>query len=662
MLLYHLWPNRLTGGYVGVDVFFVISGFLIAEHLVREIEQTGSVRLGAFWARRAKRLLPAALLTIVVTAGATLLWAPRALWEQFYGEMIAATLYVQNWKLAGDAVDYLAADNSPSPVQHYWTLSAEEQFYVALPIILLLALLVSRRMRTEFQRTAVTFVTVVLVSSLVWCVVQTGSAPGTAYFSTLTRAWEFLAGVLLALLASRFRPRGRTATVGAAAGLLLVLAAFVAFDDQTTFPGAMVAVPVVGSLVLIAFGRTTFLERAGAFAPVAHVGRVSFSIYLWHFPLIVLLPHVTGHPLTTVDKIGIALASLALATVSTLWIEDKVRFSPRLLGTRRPATVGIVSLAMMSLALVATALPLQAARETSARQAELAAELLADLPECFGAATMVEGSDCAELVHSDAYVSSSSLAGKDANRAGCWTTGGEMTLRSCTLGPQTGYTKHLIAVGDSHNNALIDTYEAIAFQKGWRIDVAGRRGCYWTDAHPVHPSDAIREECAFWRGELAQLIDSLGPIDGIVTTHARSNGRVVAEAGRTFEQTVVEAQVSAWGRRAHPEVPIIALVDNPHLPKRAIDCVTSGTPSPATACAVPRKKALADTDGLAEAAAIDPNARTVDLTDLFCTATVCSPVIGGALVYSDGNHLTDTYARSLSPYLAEGIERALAEG
>jgi peptidoglycan/LPS O-acetylase OafA/YrhL len=144
VMLYHLWANRLTDGYVGVDVFFAISGFLITSHLVAEIDRTGRLRPARFWARRAKRLVPASSLVLFLSALGVVTWVPRHLWRQFLNEIIASTVQVQNWLLANDSVDYLAANNTPSPTQHFWTLSAEEQFYVALPLLLLAATLLAR--------------------------------------------------------------------------------------------------------------------------------------------------------------------------------------------------------------------------------------------------------------------------------------------------------------------------------------------------------------------------------------------------------------------------------------------------------------------------------------------------------------------------------------
>ena len=145
VVLYHVWPESMPGGFVGVDVFFAISGYLITAHLLREVEATGALSLWGFWARRARRLLPAALLTLFLCAVGTLLFVPQIYWQQFLTEIGASTAYFQNWQLASDAVDYLAAENRASPAQHFWSLSAEEQFYLAWPLLITLGAYLSRR-------------------------------------------------------------------------------------------------------------------------------------------------------------------------------------------------------------------------------------------------------------------------------------------------------------------------------------------------------------------------------------------------------------------------------------------------------------------------------------------------------------------------------------
>src|SRR4051812_33629482 len=223
----HFWPSALPGGFVGVDVFFAISGFLITSHLLREAAATGRVALAGFWARRARRILPAALLVLGVCALATLAWVPEVDRAQFFAEIRASAFYVENWQLAHTAVDYFAAGQGPSPVQHFWSLSAEEQFYLVWPVLILAA-----------GRRSLSALAAVTAGSLAYSLYKTGADPAAAYFVTPTRAWEFGLGGLLAFASGR-RPR----PLVAAAGLVAIAVAAATFSADTAFPGVAALLP-----------------------------------------------------------------------------------------------------------------------------------------------------------------------------------------------------------------------------------------------------------------------------------------------------------------------------------------------------------------------------------------------------------------------------------
>src|SRR3954454_13323763 len=202
----HLWPSAIPGGFVGVDVFFAISGFLITSLLLREIDLTGRVSLSGFWARRARRILPAALVTVLFCSLATMIFVPLNRWQQFFGDMRASTEYVQNWHLAERAVDYFAADDLPSPVQHFWSLSAEEQLYLAWPVLMLWAIAVTRNRGARVQKRWLAIVIAAVTAvSLAYSIYATSANPAAAYFVTPTRAWEFGLGGLLTFLPSAER-------------------------------------------------------------------------------------------------------------------------------------------------------------------------------------------------------------------------------------------------------------------------------------------------------------------------------------------------------------------------------------------------------------------------------------------------------------------------
>ncbi|MCR2814062.1 MULTISPECIES: acyltransferase family protein [Microbacterium] len=657
VLLYHLWPNRLQGGFVGVDVFFVISGFLITSHLLREASRTGTIRVARFWARRAVRLLPASLTVLLATAVAVVVLVPDLHWRQFLREIIASVLYIENWGLAWDSVDYLAMDNAASPTQHFWTLSVEEQFYFVLPLLLLVAVAAARRRRRAVQIAMAVVVAVAVVASFAYSVFLVAYSPSIAYFSSFTRAWEFGAGALLAFVAVE-APRWMRAALSVA-GVAMIGAATLLYTADTPFPGIAAALPVAGTLLVLWAGARSPIGRVGRWRPVALLGHVSYAVYLWHWPLIVLLPFATGRPLSTLDKVSIAIAALALAWLSTRFIEEPVRFSPQLLGGRRPRTVALWSALGMTLVVAVAGAALVSVDQRDKARADLLTSYESDPPECFGAAAVdpvlapCEDSRLAGLVVPDPSVAVSD----DANLPECWGSDDTGAAKICTIHEPEAPMMRVLAVGDSHNNTLIGAYGAIAERQGWQMQVAGAGGCYLTAAEPRPVAEASRRACRLWRASIMERIQG-DPPDLLVVTNTGSVA-VTPSEGETVDEATVRGLVEAWS--ALPDIPIVAIRDNPGMTPETAACVAQNLANAATACARPRADALARTDGNAEAAALVPNAELVDLTEFYCDENVCPPVIGNVLVYRDAHHVTATWARTLVPYLEQGILRALAD-
>src|SRR5918997_4806937 len=364
VVLYHVWPEAMPGGFVGVDVFFAISGFLITAHLVREVDRTGTLSLWQFWARRARRLLPAALLTLFVCAVATIALVPQLYWQQFLTEIGTSTAYVQNWQLASDAVDYLGADNRPSPVQHFWSLSAEEQFYVLWPLLIIVAAWTARR------RLAIAGVLLTVTGLSLWySISETAANPAAAYFVTPTRAWEFGAGGLLALIGTRARLPDGVRALLSWAGLGAVAYAAAAYGTETAFPGSAAVVPIVGTLAVIHAGMPAARwapSRILAIRPAQFLGDISYSVYLWHWPLLVFAPFVFANPGLTETRIAVPLLTILLAWITKVLVEDPVRRSALLAAVLVGGTSHV---------------------EAQIHEAERAqVNLVAHEPDCFGAA------------------------------------------------------------------------------------------------------------------------------------------------------------------------------------------------------------------------------------------------------------------------------------
>ena len=324
----HARIGPFTGGFVGVDVFFVISGFLITSLLVREAERSGRVSLLGFYARRARRILPAATLVLVATVVGSVLLLSAVEASSAIEDAVWATFFAANIKLTIDGTDYFNAEATPSPLQHYWSLAVEEQFYLVWPLLVLLLCVLVVRAHRPIRDVAVPVLALIVVVSFAWSVVQTGSDTVTAYFSPFTRAWELALGALAACLAPRIA-RLRPDLLAAASwlGLGMVLVAALAFDESTLFPGYAAALPVVGSALLLVGGlrAASWGPQAGlSLPPVRVIGDWSYSLYLWHWPLLIFAGAVWGEP-SGWYGLAVIVVATALSGLTYVFVEQPFR-------------------------------------------------------------------------------------------------------------------------------------------------------------------------------------------------------------------------------------------------------------------------------------------------------------------------------------------------
>lgn len=673
VVLFHLWPDRLTGGYVGVDVFFAISGYLITGHLLREASTPGGVRLPAFWARRIRRLTPAAALVLAATLIGTVLFLPSRLWQLTVEQVAASALGFENWLLAIQSVDYFGADNQPTAVQHYWSLSLEEQFYLVWPLVLVAVLLATRKLAAPIRTRALGIVIgVVALASLAWSVVDTAGSPSSAYFSTFTHAWEFALGALLALLhdrvvVSRTDRLPRLRAVGSWVGLVAIVAAGVLFTGASPFPGWIALLPIGGALLVIAAGTSTSrIQRPLLLAsrPVQAIGGWSYSIYLWHWPLIVILAFALGHPLGTVTKVAVLVASIVLGALAKRFVEDPVRLSPML---TRPVWRSYAAFTVAAALVVGSALAVGGAGARAAvdaqEQAEQSIQQLLDDP-CFGAAAMSSAAACpdshrvsADLGPDFAANDWGAIAGvtKDGtlpDKLNCidFSSDGDGFL-DCTRGNPSSSTTIAI-VGDSHALALFEPLERLAEASGWKIRGFLRNSC--TPSLPMlYDTPETKMDCNAWRQAVADRIAEDDSIDLVVST-----GFTRGEPEAVFRGThddLVDGYVDLWNLWADAGKRVYAIEDVPVMGGDSIpDCVqlheTEDDP-----CAVSRADGLVS-DPVADAAArIGSNATLVDLTDAFCDESRCHAVIGGVIAYRDPHHLSATFALTLIPRLRDVI-------
>ncbi|WP_409047028.1 acyltransferase family protein [Microbacterium sp. HA-8] len=661
VVLYHFWPGRLSGGYVGVDVFFVISGFLITGHLMREIEATGGVRLAQFWARRARRLLPASLLVLLFSAlvVASPYLFPLSALPNEVREIIASTFYVENWYLAISSTDYLALSGEPTTVQHYWSLSLEEQFYVLWPLIMLGAAYIAVRFARGARRRAILWTLgVVTLASFVFCVIFTITDPAPAYFVTFTRMWQFGVGAMIALIPMlRVRHAVGSFVLGWAGVFALLYAAFF-FDGQTPFPGYMALVPTLGAAAVIAASNTQrwwYPTRMLSIRPAQFVGDISYSLYLWHWPLIVIAPSVPFWGLTIYHRVALLALCFVLAWLTKRFVEDPAR-SWKVLTRRRPRVTLWSSLVAMIL-VAATAAGAWAVNAPAYRDGVAAiASLREDPPECFGAQSVLDPA-CAGTDFGDQVLPAPGFAAADRPaEEQCFVQLNDTRPVTCEFGSDAPDAPEIVLIGDSHAFQLLSTFERIATDNGWHLTTLFKGACPWSTT-PLSTPGAFGEACTQWRENAVEVLEQRAP-DAIFTAAISTTPYSTAGFDSQHDAAVAGYR-EAWAPMLDAGIPIVTVVDNPVWENDPNKCLrTRGV----AACDGPRDALLGDQDALRDAADGLDGVTVLDFTDVFCDDTTCFPVIGGANVYRDEDHLTVSFVDSLAPQYEVALRSALGMG
>ena len=654
VVLFHAGLPGVTGGYVGVDVFFVLSGFLITGLLLREVGETGRVDLARFYARRVRRLLPAAAFVILgtVLVSAAVLSPLRA--ADVAKDGAAASLYAANYRFATVATDYFAA-TEPSPLLHFWSLAVEEQFYVVWPLLLVVA---ARR-----RLTAATLGTVAVVSFAA-CVWLTNEARPWAFFSLPTRAWELAVGGLVALAAPRLRTlRPNVAAWLGWLGLAAIVASAVTYDDRTAFPGPWAAVPVLGTAAVVVagcaqtrYGAASLLGRA---VPRA-VGRVSYSWYLWHFPVLVL-----AAPSSRAVAVALAVGSIVPAALTLRLVENPIRFSTRLT-TRRSLALGATLTAAAAVAAFGTvgALP-----EPAGTTAAAPAPALSAAPSAGASASSAPSVEDRVEAAVRAAVATTSVpknldpslkrARSDKPRHvndGCHLTYEQTTPGRCAYGA-TDATTSVLLTGDSHAAMWFPALENVAKAKRWRLLAMTKSTCPPQDVKVFSPvlGRDYRECTAFRRNVLTR----------IRTEHPKV---VVLGAARHYEERLygfapygpewldglrrTVAEIEATGAQ------VVVLGPTPRTKGNVPDCL-AGHLDAVRSCVRDVGSAV-DRSGIdAERAAVTEVGGTyLDVTPWLC-GDACPVVVATMLVYRDDNHLTTVYPAWLAPVVGAGLDTAL---
>ena len=639
--LAHAGVGFLQGGYVGVDVFFVISGFLITGFLIRRHEQSGRVPFAEFYAARARRILPAATLTIVVTVAASwhFLNYVRAL--SVFHDAIWSAFFAANIHFSQIGTDYFAQSNPPSPLQHFWTLAVEEQFYIVWPALLAVLLLATRRSR-KLLIGATSFL---CLASLAYCIRYTETSQIAAYFSTLARAWELGLGALIAMLASdlgRLPERLRAALTWV--GMAGIVLAGVLFSSGTQFPGYAALLPVLGSALVIV-GGLGGAPRFGVgailrYQPFQFVGDTSYAFYLWHWPILVIAAEYAGHPLLVRQNLGLLAIGFAVSAFTYLTFENPIRHAKTLRMPRAALALWPVTVALV-LVLANVAIASQpAVNAKGPKPAPIVPEPLRSYHRLV--AESVTPARLAEPIPKKLHPTVAQLPNDLPSVADCIHRSG--AGGSCVLG-DPGATRSFVVLGDSHAAAWMSAFNYFAMQHHYRLILLMHEGCtvgiVSTGNDPVGHCDG-----SWWPRWLQEL------------SQDRPKFLVVAQY---FDPRVPPTQMYLGLRQEltafDQRVPrTVMMEDPPHHPLLdPTDCLLrSGATLGECTLTFPSDMA-AQYATIRGIVASHPKDRFLHTRAWFCSGGKCPLVVGNMIAFKDTNHISDTYARHLAPAVSHSL-------
>ena len=614
VVLFHAGFWGAPGGFVGVDVFYVISGYLITSLLLRELQERGTIRLLDFWARRMRRILPAGVLVLCASMVGAAIFLPPALESRAAKDLPSAALYFINWRLADRAVDYFADNAEPSLYLQYWSLAIEEQFYAAWPLIVILISVVAFRlswnatparflMRTAIAITLISFGT---------CLYLTSHNQPYAFFGTFSRAWQLGIGAVIGLLPlltiSVFARRWM-----AFAGIAAIVAAAILFTNETPYPGLAALLPTAGTAALILAGQR---EEIGGVVgsllrlpAVVQVGKWSYSWYLWHWPVLVL---GTAYSVATTWLVFLVLLSLLLASLTYCTIEQPARYWPTL--TRSP---GISVAAGLFLSLGAA-----------------------------GFAVLAQTTFAKPIIYLSNGERLSADAVRDDKADECLLSYDETKQPPCIYGDASG-SRRAVLFGDSHAASWLPAADLAAKKAGWSLLARTKASCSSMNVALLNRLGRPYVECSNWRGDVLSELKQLDPQLILLTNSSsppvidRTGKRL---SGQELENALIEGEKSLVDQLlADTYATIVLIRDTPISAEDPVVCLLEN-PLHESACRW-TKKQTAYPRGTYEG---KHRVKVIDLNNEICPSEKCNAVLDGRVAMRDSHHLTASFAATLA--------------
>lgn len=641
VVLYHAGLTGLGGGYVGVDVFFVISGFLITNHLLSSLLQHGRISFAAFYAKRARRILPASLLVVLLTVLASFIWIAPLQLKGVFQDAIATALYVPNMLFAVQNTDYLS-DPTPSLFQHYWSLGVEEQFYIVWPALIAVGYVLLRRSKRGLFWGLVGIVLLSFAAGFY----LTSQAQPWAFFSLPTRAWELGVGGLLAFAVEspRWQPTAAVSRAGGWIGILGLAAVGVLYSDSTVFPGIAAVGPVLATAAVIYFGNWRVRADPSVFLSaraMVFLGSISYSLYLVHWPALIIPTQVGGveRQLPLWATLLIAVACVPVAWALYRWVERPAQ-SWRPLASSRPRKTLLAAGAASVLILAISAAGIVSTGRMDLSTQNAASPAAFESPPEYTA--FVPSNITPELAQA-------AKSNPEIYEDGCHVDEAVREPNGCEFGDNM--SAPLVELfGDSHAAQWFPALSVLAEEGRIRLRVDTKSSCPSIDI-PKLEDGVPYVACEEWRSAVIDEMQTVQPDVVVLANYARSDGftqgdSLLSEWGEGLKGTISDLPATA-------EVYVMA--DSPKIPFVPAVCLSAHL-SDTDECGAPRSDAVwGDLNEVEAATATEFGATYVDLTDFVCSPTRCDPVSGDVLIYRDSNHLTSEFSEGLSTQVGRAL-------
>jgi peptidoglycan/LPS O-acetylase OafA/YrhL len=630
VVAYHVGLPGFSGGFVGVDVFFVLSGYLITGLLVREAGSAGGLSFRRFYARRLRRLLPVSAVVLLVTLViSALLYSPIEM-RSISSTAAAVALYVSNFVFASRSVSYLGAGTlGADPYLHTWSLAVEEQFYLVWPLFIAVLMWAGTRLRTP-RRVLMGGIVAMAVGSFAVCVLLAGSRHPWAFFGSPPRFWEFAIGGLAGLVPVSWFGRARVASVLTVLGAVLVGVTIVVYGASTPFPGTTTLVPVAGTVMLLLAGAAGVQTRVGRplrTRAALWFGEHSYSWYLWHWPALIFVAVLWPSAGLVVKTLAVIVA-LGASMLTYRFVEQRVRYNGYLAARpRRSIAFGLAATVLCALIAGAVFVRADAATKTPAQARFITST------------TDIRYGDCSTV------------------------TGAGST--TCGFGDVTS-DKTIVLFGDSHAAMWNDTFDRLGREHGYRVIPVELAGCPPADVKNFFspPLGRMYPECAPWREKAFKAIGDLHPDLVVFSTDANvfvGTPDHESETGLTSEDWTKGIGRTA-SRFAEMGVPFAMVADVPAPGFNVPDCLSrqEGALIGGGSCDFDRDVVYPPSRSAVRAVKGSKNGAVIDLTDEICPAKSCRVMRDGMVLYIDGDHLTPDFAASLSGAMWDQVDHVLA--